>query len=390
MPQLSMAALQPVSATGTTGAGSAARSASLRPAEPPERVAGRGPGNDPESGSRSPSERAAGPDHERDTAPESERPASAGKPDRAPRAEQAGAAADGSTVAQRKAVGADEQPFADLLAAHLVEPADATPVEDLITTLPAATVAATQADLPPGGNGLPPAALGEALNRHAATLVGNATTTGAAIDVPAAVAAAGEKSGGARIAAELSLPAAASATPASAEAHTAGGPPALATLAPSVAGASTAAAQPLPGVATAVDAPLGDARWSQAFSERVSWLVRDGSQLATMRLDPPQLGPVEVRLSLNNGEASIHFVSSHPPVREAIEAALPRLREMLGEQGLVLGDVDVSGRDARGETDGRAETAQRTHAARHEGQQEADVAGGERARPREGLLDHYA
>ena len=65
-------------------------------------------------------------------------------------------------------------------------------------------------------------------------------------------------------------------------------------------------------------------------------------QWAELTLNPPHLGNVEVRLSLSGNEAGAHFFAAQPSVREAIEAALPRLREMLAEAGLSLGQTQVS------------------------------------------------
>ena len=51
-------------------------------------------------------------------------------------------------------------------------------------------------------------------------------------------------------------------------------------------------------------------------------------------------------MSLQQDQASVAFVSQHAAVREALEQAIPRLREMLGEQELQLVQVDVSQREA--------------------------------------------
>jgi flagellar hook-length control protein FliK len=56
------------------------------------------------------------------------------------------------------------------------------------------------------------------------------------------------------------------------------------------------------------------------------------------------LGPLEVRIEISpdQQQTNIHFITHHAAVREAVEAALPRLREMLDTQQLSLGDVNVS------------------------------------------------
>lgn len=103
--------------------------------------------------------------------------------------------------------------------------------------------------------------------------------------------------------------------------------------------AVTQAAQ-LPAVA--VESRLGAPGWGAELGQKVVWLANQQQQAAQINVTPPHLGPIEIRLNLTSDQASALFVSPHAAVREAIEAALPRLREMLAESGLSLGNVDVS------------------------------------------------
>lgn len=91
-----------------------------------------------------------------------------------------------------------------------------------------------------------------------------------------------------------------------------------------------------------VEVPVGHAGWDSAFSQRVAWVASNNQQFAQLQLNPPNLGPVEIRISLNSDQANAAFTSPHAAVREAIEAALPRLRDMLADNGLSLGNVNVS------------------------------------------------
>jgi flagellar hook-length control protein FliK len=90
-----------------------------------------------------------------------------------------------------------------------------------------------------------------------------------------------------------------------------------------------------------IDAPIRSPLFSQELGERVVWLASRQGQVAGIVLNPPHLGPLEVRLSLHGGEAGAQFFSPHPQVRDAIEAALPRLREMMAEAGVTLGQANV-------------------------------------------------
>ncbi|GMQ89246.1 MAG: hypothetical protein BMS9Abin09_0712 [Gammaproteobacteria bacterium] len=89
--------------------------------------------------------------------------------------------------------------------------------------------------------------------------------------------------------------------------------------------------------------PLNQGGWDQALGERIQWMAGQKLQGARIRLNPANLGPMEVRIQVQNEQASIQFTSAHGVVREALEAALPRLREMFDASGVELVDVDVSG-----------------------------------------------
>jgi len=91
----------------------------------------------------------------------------------------------------------------------------------------------------------------------------------------------------------------------------------------------------------ALEAPVRSQAFPAEFSEKVVWLAGRQSQSADISLNPPQLGTIEVRLSLSGGEAGAQFFSPHLAVRDAIEAALPRLREMMAQAGITLGDTQV-------------------------------------------------
>jgi flagellar hook-length control protein FliK len=83
-------------------------------------------------------------------------------------------------------------------------------------------------------------------------------------------------------------------------------------------------------------------RFNEEFSRQVVWIVTHELQQAELRLDPPELGPVRVVIHLRESEASAAFSALHPQTREAIEAALPRLKDMLAEAGIALGGATVS------------------------------------------------
>jgi flagellar hook-length control protein FliK len=82
-------------------------------------------------------------------------------------------------------------------------------------------------------------------------------------------------------------------------------------------------------------------QFDQALGARVSWLADQKIGHAHIRINPAELGPVEVRLHLNGDQVNASFLSAQPEVRQALESSLPRLREMLGQHGFQLGQADV-------------------------------------------------
>jgi flagellar hook-length control protein FliK len=87
---------------------------------------------------------------------------------------------------------------------------------------------------------------------------------------------------------------------------------------------------------------VGTSAWDQALGQKVVWMVAGEQQSASLSLNPPDLGPLQVALSVSNSQATATFTAAQPEVRQALEAALPKLREMLGEAGIQLGHASVN------------------------------------------------
>jgi flagellar hook-length control protein FliK len=88
--------------------------------------------------------------------------------------------------------------------------------------------------------------------------------------------------------------------------------------------------------------PVGSSRWGDAVAQRVSMMLQDQHQQIDMQLNPPHLGPMEVRLTMSGEQASVVFSSQHASVREALAAATPRLTMLLADQGIQLSNVQVA------------------------------------------------
>ncbi|MEW6764470.1 MAG: flagellar hook-length control protein FliK [Pseudomonadota bacterium] len=91
-----------------------------------------------------------------------------------------------------------------------------------------------------------------------------------------------------------------------------------------------------------IPVPPGPTReFGEAVGQRVMLMVGREMQGARIELNPVDLGPMEINLQLRGNEATVHFGAAHALTREAIEAAIPRLRDLLAEQGYTQVNVNV-------------------------------------------------
>mgnify|MGYP000267100653 CR=1 FL=1 len=89
-------------------------------------------------------------------------------------------------------------------------------------------------------------------------------------------------------------------------------------------------------------ASLQQPHWNEQIGDRLNLMISRGLQQAEIRLNPPELGMLEVKIQIQGDQANVHFSTPHGQVKEALDAAIPRLREMLEDNGLTLGDVNIS------------------------------------------------
>ncbi|HEX7971542.1 MAG TPA: flagellar hook-length control protein FliK [Thiobacillus sp.] len=87
---------------------------------------------------------------------------------------------------------------------------------------------------------------------------------------------------------------------------------------------------------------VGSTAWGQALGEKIVWMATGAQQTASLTLNPPNLGPLQIVLNVSNDQATANFFSAQPEVRQALESAFPRLREMMNEAGIQLGQATVS------------------------------------------------
>ncbi|NHZ91997.1 hypothetical protein F2P45_23755 [Massilia sp. CCM 8733] len=299
----------------------------------------------------------------------------------------AAAAADSAAAAAARA----ELPVADMLAlvASLTQPAQAaaTPValDPAWSTLASSRAASTTAAADPG---LAMEAALAALTAPAMAAAGRFATVDGAPTAPAVgalglptdpaltTASDAAPQGDLRALLEGAMPRAAGATTDTAQGQTTPGQTAaLQTAAvPSDAARLAPGARELPDAISAVDtsateatpvaAPLqqaavglaqtanagadklsarvGTPAWDNQIGQKIVWMVAGKEQSATLTLNPPDLGPVQVVLNISGDNASVTFSSGELEVRQALENAMPKLRDMMDESGISLGNASVN------------------------------------------------
>ncbi|WP_417542747.1 flagellar hook-length control protein FliK [Methylophaga thalassica] len=94
-------------------------------------------------------------------------------------------------------------------------------------------------------------------------------------------------------------------------------------------------------VSLPVQPNIQSSAWSQVMNSRVIWMAKEGIQQAELKMNPANLGPVEVKLHVQNDQASVTFLAQHSTTRDALEQALPKLRDSFAENGIQLTHAEV-------------------------------------------------
>ena len=91
-----------------------------------------------------------------------------------------------------------------------------------------------------------------------------------------------------------------------------------------------------------LQASVPTSQWNQKFAEHVSMLALRGTNNAQIRLAPPELGPMAIKIHHHGSETQIQFIVNNPIARELVDSGMQRLRDMLEQHGFENVDVDVS------------------------------------------------
>jgi flagellar hook-length control protein FliK len=90
-------------------------------------------------------------------------------------------------------------------------------------------------------------------------------------------------------------------------------------------------------------------RFSPVMKQQLITMVSNGVQQAEIRLDPAELGHLTIKIQIQGDQTQVQFHVAQSQTRDIVEQAMPRLREMLAQEGLQLTDSHVSQGDGGSE-----------------------------------------
>lgn len=80
---------------------------------------------------------------------------------------------------------------------------------------------------------------------------------------------------------------------------------------------------------------------STQLGEKIKMMINQGKQEVTIRLDPAELGSMQIKLHVQQDQVQVAIQTQVGLSRDIIEQNLPRLREQLEQQGISLGEATV-------------------------------------------------
>lgn len=88
--------------------------------------------------------------------------------------------------------------------------------------------------------------------------------------------------------------------------------------------------------------PVNQQQFAQALTERVEVMLAKNLRHAHIKLDPPELGSLMIKVQVHHQDAQVQFQATHAHTREMLQDAMPRLKDMMSQQGFNLSDGQVN------------------------------------------------
>ncbi|MDF1929239.1 flagellar hook-length control protein FliK [Legionella pneumophila] len=86
---------------------------------------------------------------------------------------------------------------------------------------------------------------------------------------------------------------------------------------------------------------VNHSQWSEQLSEHIVWLGHQDVKSALIKIHPEELGPLEINVKVVKDNASVNISTHSVYVKEIVDQAIPRLREMMAQQGINLSEVHI-------------------------------------------------
>lgn len=109
------------------------------------------------------------------------------------------------------------------------------------------------------------------------------------------------------------------------------------------------------GHGLSVNSPVGSSSFAKELGQQVTWLSGQDVKQAQIRLNPQDLGPLDVKVSVEHGRVDVVFMAQHPAAVAAVQQGLGQLNQMLGGQGLSLGHTTVGQHGAQQQSGGQSQ-----------------------------------
>lgn len=161
--------------------------------------------------------------------------------------------------------------------------------------------------------------------------------------------------------------------------------------------APAAAEAATPTAHASLPASPGTPAFGPALGLQLSTWLKDGVQHASLALHPQDLGPIDIRIAVKDGQTRIDLTADVASTRQALAEAMPQLSAALGDVGLSLNGGSVADPSAQGQQSGQGANAEASRATARNGLRTAN--GAEATEPagrppavrqHRGLLDLYA
>jgi flagellar hook-length control protein FliK len=139
-----------------------------------------------------------------------------------------------------------------------------------------------------------------------------------------------------------------------------------------------------------INAPVNTPTFSQQLGQHVAWLGSQDIKQAQIRLNPQELGPLDVKVSIEHGKVDVAFMAQHPATVAAVQQSLSQLNQMLGGHGLSLGQATVGQQASQHQFTGSQSQSSSSGSTVAE-EEPADGSASTSAQPRAiGLVDAFA